>query len=82
MEVLTGWRLRISEDAPVVSFKNIGHSITQKKMKGALVTVWERDAKTGKDFQLLIRTSSTSGESKDILWLSASREFHSHAEFN
>lgn len=72
MEVLTGWRLRISEDAPVVSFKNIGRLTTQKKMKGALVTVWERDAKTGKDFQLLIRTSSTSGESKDILWLSAS----------
>ena len=47
MEVLTGWRLLFSEDAPSVL---LGHFPTQKKLKGALVNVWERGAERGKDF--------------------------------
>ena len=82
MEVVTGWRLLFSEDAPSVLFKGIGHFPTQKKMKGALVTVWEREAARGKDLQLLVRDSSTFEEPKDLKWLSASRECHFYLEFN
>lgn len=74
MEVLTGWRLLFSEDAPVVSLKSIRRLSTQKKMKEALVTVWEREAETGKILQLLVRTTSTSENPREPPWLSACRE--------
>ena len=83
MEVVTGWRLLFSEDAPSVLLKSIGHfPKTQKKIKGALVTVWEREGERGRDLQLLVRTSSTVEESKEFKWLSASRECPFHLEFD
>ena len=82
MEVLTGWRFVFSEDAPSVLLKSIGHFPMQKKIKGALVTVWEKEGERGKDLQLLVRDSSTLEEPKEMKWLSASRECHFHLEFN
>ena len=82
MEVVTGWRIVFSEDAPSVLLKSIGHLSRQKEIKGALVTVWEREGERGKDLQLLVRDSSTLEEPKEMKWLSASRECHFHLEFN
>ena len=82
MEVLTGWRIVFSEDAPNVLLKSEGRLSTQKKIKGALVTVWEREGERGKDLQLLVRDSSTLEKPKEMKWLSASRECHFHLEFN
>ncbi len=80
MKVLTGWRLLFSEDVPSVILRSGGHFPNQRKMGRALVTVWEREAETGIYLQLLVRAPSTSGESRDTIWLSASRECYSHFE--
>jgi len=82
MIALTGWQLLFSENASSVVLKGRGHFASQKKIEGALVTVWERENERGKDVQLLVRASSTSGEPKSTTWLSASREWHSRLGFN
>lgn len=82
MIALTDWQLLFCEVASSVVLKGHGNFTFQKKIEGALVTVWERENERGKDVQLLVRASSTSGEPKSNTWLSASREWHSRLEFN
>ena len=82
MEVLTGWRLLFSEDAPSVILRSGGRFLNQRKMGQALVTVWEREAETGMYLQLLVRAPSTSGESRDTAWLSASCKCYSHFDLD
>lgn len=74
MIALTGWKLLFSEVTSSVVLKGRGHFAFQKKIVGALVTVWEREIEKGKDVQLLVRAPSTSGEPKSNTWLSTSRE--------
>ena len=71
-KVLTGWRLLFNEDAPNIVISKSGGLFSQpERMKCAWVTVWEREAETGKDLQLLIRKPSANGASGDNTWLSA-----------
>lgn len=74
MEVLTGWRHVFGDEAvSVVLNRRYRQS---KKIGGAMVTIWERKAETGTDFQLLLRASTANGKSNETPWLSASRECH------
>ena len=80
--MLTGWQLLFSENAPDAIIKSGGTFARPKKMKDAWVTLWEKEAETSQDLQLLIRTSNASGEFKEGPWLSTCRECYSTSEFD
>ena len=74
MFALTGWILPFNEVASSVVVKG-------RKIKGALVMVWERANESGKDVHLLVRASNDRKESESTTWLSTSREWHPRLEF-
>ena len=79
MIALTGWKLLFQEDALSVVIK--GQPRLSSKLKGALVTVWERKNESGRDVHLLVRASDARKESEDTTWLSTSCEWQPHVEF-
>ena len=81
MIALTGWKLLFSEDASSVVIKGRARLSSSNKIKGALVTVWERENESGRDIQLLVRASDASREPESMTWLSTSCEWQPHLEF-
>ena len=71
MTALTGWKLLFKEVASSVVVKG---RVRSSKIKGALVTVWERENEIGRDIHLLVRTSDARKESESTTWLSTSRK--------
>ena len=74
MTALTGWKLLFKEISSSVIVKG---RVRSSKLKGALVTVWEREDASGRDVHLLVRASDARKESEGTTWLSTSREWHS-----
>ena len=78
MTALTGWKLLFKEVASSVVVK--GRARLSTKIRGALVTVWERKSESGKDVHLLVRASDARKESESATWLCTSREWHPRLE--
>lgn len=76
LEALSGWQLLFREDAPTVTLKGVQRFSSAKKINEALVMVWRRQAKTGVELQLLVRSLSTGAEKNSNPWLSVSREWN------
>ena len=78
MVALTGWKLLFAEDASSVVVK--GRARLAAKIKGALVTVWESETKSGRDVHLLVRASDAHKKGESTTWLSTSRKSHPRSE--
>ena len=79
MTALTGWKLLFKEVASSVVVKG---RVRSSKIKGAMVTVWERENESGRDVHLLVRASDARNQSESTTWLSTSRERFSSLDFS
>ena len=80
MIALTGWNLVFAEDASSVVVK--ARARLPAKIKRALVTVWEKGSKSGRDVHLLVRASDARERSESTTWLGTSRKWIPVWKFN
>ena len=81
LEGLGGWRLLFDEDSSSVHLKSSAAFSGTKKMKRALVMIFEREVETGRDLQLLVRAAKYGAVPKESTWLSMSCKYPQMVEY-